>query len=760
MVCRKNSLFSFTSTTWINTVLRRLRHFLESLIFSTLSPRRLVSRALGIAALLLLALSAWYFRPSFSTDLLDEAFWFLLAGALVFWLALLIRDCGKDTGYRVAMGRWGQWARRLLRLIITLVRPRTPPPSNIPLTPVRSRWLSLILILLGILSLVALTEINTGLLGIADLQGVTIHVQFALLVAGIVFLLGGFSGAGFPRWPLISTNRTLSPSGLDDTQPTPVPRSNLLSLRTLHLVPRTSFFSLSTWHLALSTICILAFIVRAWELGTAVHHFIDEGNFSTAVLSLLTGSTNVRMLTPFGQITAFPWVYPYLQTGFVSILGRNLEGLRALSVIVGTMGVPALYMLARTLFDVKTALLAALLLATFPPHIQFSRIGLNNIVDPLLGTLALAFLLRGFRFNRRLDFALAGASLGLTQYFYEGGRFIYPVLVCLSLAVLVIVWPGYLRRRWRGLLIALVMAVFIALPVYITLIAHNAPLDARFQTVGIGGSYWLRVGEFSTLQTLEQHLLVPLLVYVYLPEIGLYYGGEQAMILPYLVPFFLLGATALLFYWRSPGIIILMWVLLTSVGNMLLTESAVYARYVVAFPAIVLLIALGLRSSAWLIWPHHWRVKQGIVIALVVLLAGESVRYYFVPHLERYNQQTRQTFDSEDAMFRSVGFLWGTQIYVLTASIPSQSYLSGVLNYLTDGLFVQVAAPGSVTPGFLEGLPRGVDLAFYVEPGDTLTVELLRKYFNLEGPFFSPYNLEPRRALLLYYSKYGGAPTG
>jgi 4-amino-4-deoxy-L-arabinose transferase-like glycosyltransferase len=755
MVCRKNSLFSFTSTTWINTVLRRLRHFLNNHKSSFSPPRpegegsgvrAYVSRALGIAALLLLALSAYYFRPSFSTDLLDEAFWFLLAGAVVFWLALLIRDNRDDTGYRVPMGRWRKWAQRLLRLILTLVRTRTPPPSNIPLTPVRSRWLSLILILLGVLSLVTLTEINTGLLGIADLQGVTIHVQFALLIGGIVFLLGGFSGVGFPRWPLISANRTLSSSGLDDTQPIAVLCFDRFTLRTSHL--------------ALSTICILAFIVRAWELGTAVHHFIDEGNFSTAVLSLLTGSTNVRMLTPFGQITAFPWVYPYLQTGFVSVLGRNLEGLRALSVIVGTLGVPALYLLARTLFDVKTALLAALLLATFPPHIQFSRIGLNNIVDPLLGTLALAFLLRGFKFNRRLDFALAGVSLGLTQYFYEGGRFIYPVLMCLSLTVLVIVWPGYLRRRWRGLLITLVMAVSIALPVYITLIAHNAPLDARFQTVGIGGSYWLRVGEFSTLQTLEQHLLVPLLVYVYLPEIGLYYGGEQAMILPYLVPFFLLGATALLFYWRSPGIIILMWVLLTSVGNMLLTESAVYARYVVAFPAIVLLIALGLRTIVWLIWPKRWRVRQGVVILLLVLLAGESVRYYFVAHLERYNQQTRQTFDSEDAMFRSVGFPWGTQIYVLTASSPSQSYLSGVLNYLTDGLFVQVAAPGSVTPGFLEGLPRGVDLAFYVEPGDTLTVELLRRYFNLEGPFFSPYNLEPRRALLLYYSKYGGAPMG
>jgi hypothetical protein len=268
----------------------------------------------------------------------------------------------------------------------------------------------------------------------------------------------------------------------------------------------------------------------------------------------------------------------------------------------------------------------------------------------------------------------------------------------------------------------------------------------------------MRVTEMGTPQTLEQHILIPMLVYVYYSEMGLYYGGEQAMILPWLVPFFLLGLFTTLYYWRSPGLLILLWVVLTSMGNMLLTEAALYARYVVAFPAVALLIAVGLRTIGWLVWPSRWRIHPAVWIVLLMLMAGEQVRYYFGPHLTRYNQQTRQTFDSEDAIFRSLGFPMWTQIYVLTANNPGEAYLTGILNYLVDGLRVQVMPEGGVTAAYLNELPRGDDMAFFVEPGDTFTVELLRRYFVLEGPFFTPYDIEPERALLLYYSPYGSPP--
>lgn len=685
-----------------------------------------LARGFALVAIILFAASTLAFQPRPETDWLIPAFVLMVAGAVVLGLSLFLYPRPGTHHTTVSTPQKRLFPRR----------------ANIPLT------------LAGMACFVVLIGINSDGFGIPALQTASIHLQFVLLMAGLILTTWGLAGG---RVPLPDVRRLRSRARatpvltLDDTQPA--------SVRANH-----------THHLLLALILIVAFAVRLWDLGTAVHHFIDEVHFTTAVMTLRLGADTTKLLAPFSGITAFPWLTPYLQAGGVAVLGRNLEGLRLMSVFAGTLGVAAVYLLGRALFDRKTALLAALLLATFPPHVQFSRIGLNNIVDPLFGTLALAFLVRGLKSNRRAEFAMSGAALGLTQYFYEGGRLLYPALMLLTLAWYALtrvrfpVEQGqvvvYLRQRARGLLVMAAGAFIIGLPVYTTLVAIGEPLNSRFQTVGIGGSYWIRVMERGRPQTVEQHLFVPFLVYTYQPEIALYYGGELGLVLPYLVPFLMLGFFALAYRPRAPGFMLVLWFLLTSAGNMLMTEAAVYARYVVGFPAVALLIAVGIQTSVALLWPKRSRLLTVLLAALCIVMAAEQVRYYFGPHLTRYNQQLRQRYDSEDAMFRSATFPWGTQIHVLTRSLPSPVYLSGVLSYLADGLNVFVLSPDDLTAGYLTGLARGVDQAFFVEQGDPQTVELLKQHFDLEGPFNSPYNIPWESQLLLYYARYGGAPLG
>jgi 4-amino-4-deoxy-L-arabinose transferase-like glycosyltransferase len=684
--------------------------------------RRPMARVLTAAAFISFCISAYLFQPSRTTDLLDEALWIMLAGGITFWIALFLNR----------------------------IR-RVPQPELSPLSTedgLTSRS-NLLLVILGTLALLALIEVNTGIFGIATLQNASTHIQFVLFIAGLILITLGLFGTSFPL-------RRKATRSLSFTQHS--------GLRTQYLF-HPGF--------ALLAITLLAYAVRAWGLGYAVHHFIDEIHFSNAVNSLRSPDNPIKLLWPINTITAFPWLFSYVQAWGVSLLGRNLEGLRLISAVIGTLGIPAVYALAKELFDRKTALLAAFLLAVFPPHMQFSRIGLNNIVDPLFGTLALTFLLRGLKYNRRADFVIAGVSLGLTQYFYEGGRLLYPALTLLTLAGFILVKPRFVQTKpvvpttdnnpsslstqysvLRASLIPFfVAAILVALPVYTTIFATRKPFDPRFQTVGIGGSYWIRVTQVGTPQTLEQHLFLPFLVYVYQPEIALYYGGEQAMLLPYVVPFVMLAAFALLAYWRTPGIVIVLWVLLGSAGNMLLTESAIYARYVVVFPALAILAALGIRTLIAMLWPGKGRWRNAWIITLAVVLGIGQITYFFGPHLGRYNDQIRQTFDSEDAMFRSAAFPWGTQIHVLSKDAPGQAYLSGVLNYVADGLTVFVLPPADFTPAYASGLSKSVDQAFFVEPFDTATVDLLKQYFTLEGPFTSPYNLPSYRQLNLYYAR-------
>jgi hypothetical protein len=701
--------------------------------------RRTAARALVVAGFGSLCLSAYLFLPAPRPDQLDEAFWIMLAGGLTSWAALWLNR--KPTQVSHVSHNENRHQQGVI------------PRSSLRIT-------HYLLLALGLAAFLILIEINTGIFGVAALQYVSSHIQFALFLVGLVGI-------------------TLALSGL---------RLRFFLLSTLHLARSTKLSPQSFVLSPLLWITLLALLIRAYALSSAVHHFIDEIHFSNAVVSIRQPASTIKLLWPINSITAFPWLFSYMQAWGVTLLGRNLEGLRAISVVLGTLGIPALYFLARELLNRKTALLAAFLLAVFPPHIQFSRIGLNNIADPLFGTLALAFLIRGLKYQRRLDFALGGAALGLTQYFYEGGRFLFPTLIVLTLIWFILVKPRFFIESGAdsekidppsstihpfsslspqssvlspsfSLVTFFLTAILIALPVYITILATGHSLDSRFETVGIGGSYWLRVTAIGVPQSLEQHLVLPFLVYVHKPETALYYGGEQAMLLPYVVPFVMLGAFALIAYLRTPGLILVLWVLLTSLGNMLLTESAIYARYVVAFPALMVLAAVGIRTLAALMWPGGSRWRGWAVGLLLIVLVLGQITYFFGPHLGRYNEQIRQTFDSEDAIFRSTTFPWGTQIHILTASNPGQVYLFGIANYLTDGLSVFVSKPLDVTPAYLSALSRGVDQAFFLEPFDTTTVNLLKQQFVLEGPFTSPYNLPTYRQLLLYYAKATG-PQG
>ena len=51
--------------------------------------------------------------------------------------------------------------------------------------------------------------------------------------------------------------------------------------------------------------------------------------------------------------------------------------------------------------------IAAVLLATFPPHLHFSRVGIIEIADPFIGVLGFALLAQAFRTQRRLEYVAA-----------------------------------------------------------------------------------------------------------------------------------------------------------------------------------------------------------------------------------------------------------------------------------------------------------------------------------------------------------------
>jgi 4-amino-4-deoxy-L-arabinose transferase-like glycosyltransferase len=401
-------------------------------------------------------------------------------------------------------------------------------------------------------------------------QPPSLTVQLLLLVGGVTLFTVGVGGVGssvgtMPALPGEQGKRT-SGRGM----PRPYEREWLL----------------------VGGLTLLALIVRVWGAGETIHLFVDELNFVEGVNAVRRGG-DLYLLHRFDWVAAFPYVFPVLQNFGVEFVGNTLGGLRLFSAVCGALTVPAVYLLARALTgNPAVPLIAAALLATFPPHLQFSRLALINIVDPLPGTLALACLAHGVNNQRRLTFATAGALLGMTQYFYEGGRLLYPALIGLWLLVLL------LRRRVRLVDAGALLLTFgaAALPFYATMTAQGYSFFPRLGAKGFDDSYWagLLTGSASDLAAHLGHIMGTFGVYSFIPDASFYYGGHFPLILPLLAPFFLVGIVVSL--WRGAWVLPLTLVG-ASLGSSLLTTGAWASSLVLTFPVLTLLTAWGLAAA-------------------------------------------------------------------------------------------------------------------------------------------------------------------
>ena len=514
-------------------------------------------------------------------------------------------------------------------------------------------------IAVGVLLMVAVVETATHWIGIPFLGNVAPVNQVRLFVAAVVALGWGASGGGNPFRRIWRFLKERPP-----------------------FVRREMAFVLY--------LTLIGLAVRLYQLESALHLFVDELNFANILPRFVIEYEQEPNIFANMVQGWFPGTFPYLQHLTVAQFGHSLASLRYVSVVFGTLTIPGTYLLARSLFDRPTALVAGVLMVTFPVHVQFSRIGINNIADPFFGVWAMAFLAQGMRSNRRVDFVLGGLMLGLTQYWYEVGRIIYPTAILLW-AVLGVI-TGYSRKRLKGLLLAAFVAAVAAAPVYATIYDLETQLLPRAHvTSDEKGSF----SALDTLQDTEAHhtqLSVALRVYFNAYEFGnIYFGGTQPMLMIFLVPFFFIGAGYVLLYPGRPAFMLGLLVLLTSFSTSLVDSPGIFARYVVTFPALVIITAVGMRVTVGLLMALPFLQKRRFALAgsLFILATGMAVMqalFFFGPHLDALNEQMRlhRQIDTTDAVFRAARFGEDAQIHIITADFDETAYLNNAMAYLLD----------------------------------------------------------------------------
>lgn len=580
-------------------------------------------------------------------------------------------------------------------LLLAVTRPASGPVVR-PIADINAP-LSIPLLLAGGAALTLLGAANAGLL-----VGLSIHLQFGLLCAGVGLVIVGARGL-----------------------PVQIDRA----WRELALV---------------GVVSAVGLLLRLWQIDDSVRFLVDEIHFTQAV-EVLWMQSDVGLLLPFSEIAAFPYLFPYLQMLSVDLLGRSLFGLRAASAVLGTLMLPAFYLLLRALWDRRSALVGLVLLAAFPPHLHFSRLGIIEIGGALFGLLALAALAQALRSGMRAWLILGAAALGLTHYFHEGARLLFTPLLMLWLLI-------YLRPR-RCLISAAGVTFIIAAPVYIALLGQGRSLASRMATqhISLDVAYWQSVLSGGLIDHIEQHILPTLLIYVRYIDDSLFYRGETALLLPVMTGFVLIGVVYAV---RRPhaGVLVGLWLAAVSAGNSLLLNSIQSPRYVVGFPALIALAAIGITGTVErLLRSERWR--RGALVTLVIVLAVGQVRYYFVEHLPVYNQQSRDLWghrDGQDAILRSLDFPPGTQIHIISSTPPAPVYIQALLSFLTDDYPLDIRTPDDASDRYLADLPGDVDHAFFIEPDAGQVLGRLREHFFLFPPETG--TLAPEHRFVLHYA--------
>jgi 4-amino-4-deoxy-L-arabinose transferase-like glycosyltransferase len=319
------------------------------------------------------------------------------------------------------------------------------------------------------------------------------------------------------------------------------------------------------------------------------------------------------------------------------ILGKTILAIRVVSVAEGTLAILFLYLLARELFGRTIAALAAGFLVAFPVHIQFSRIGVNNIIDSLTICLVLWLVIRAIRKGRPSDYLWAGIAGGLAFYTYVGSRLVL-ALAIFVLAYTAIRQRGYLRSHLSHLGIFLAGVVVAIAPQGYYFIRHPDIFMTRIGQESIFLNHWLVNQSQQSGQSIPAILWKQFtdtaLVYISQPAVGNFFNSPM----PYLTIigsiFFLFGmgyAFTKLLETRMMILLVWFWSVVI-VGGVLTLSPPANTRLVMTTPAVALFLALGIyKFTDYIlklkIFNQRW---QTIVNAtLLVVLAIQNIGFYF-----------------------------------------------------------------------------------------------------------------------------------
>jgi hypothetical protein len=402
--------------------------------------------------------------------------------------------------------------------------------------------------------------------------------------------------------------------------------------------PEAARFRLPDHWIAATVLFISALFVRA--IGVTSHPFVLNGvEASLGLDAVAIGDGLIRNPFAAGWLTN-PTLPSYLLTIPLALFGQTVLGMRIMSVLAGALTVAVLYLLGRRVWGEGVALTAAILLAGSHVHIHYSRLGMNNIWDPLLIFLPIALTalaLGQHGRSARKTWLFAGAAAGLAFYFFTPSRLL-PLVAVGALLYLLIFARHALREHWRGMLGAAALSLVVALPQLLFYSRNPGVYTQRLDSVGILQSGWLAQETIVTgrtaLDLLSTQLWQALLAFQTTIDTTTTHNPGIPLLryAPALLFTFGLGL-ALARLRRFAWAVLLIWIGVTVIfAGALLISPPDSHRLLSAMPAVVLLAAAPLVWLARLLVRDHPARQRYLMPALtlvaILLIAGDLLFYF------------------------------------------------------------------------------------------------------------------------------------
>ncbi len=272
------------------------------------------------------------------------------------------------------------------------------------------------------------------------------------------------------------------------------------------ILPGTNHRLAAHYRPILVAILLIAAALRLYGLNNTSPPGLEHDEVAHWIINqdILAGNHGLYFAEAYGHEAGFH----YLQTGFMVLLGDNALILRLPSAYAGLLLVAVSFALARRLFGLQSALLAAGLMAVLFWPVFYSRLALRAIALPLLSGLSAYFWWRGwlaqdrsttessqermpskrlglpFRQRWRMHlawFSLSGLLAGLTFYTYMASRAI-PIFFLLFVLYLWLFERQGFRQNRAGVLLFFAAYAIVAAPLAIYLLS-NSGVEYRISEV-------------------------------------------------------------------------------------------------------------------------------------------------------------------------------------------------------------------------------------------------------------------------------------